>query len=69
MTRVPAVKAILVHGNGGCSAGDISLPWLERQVTALGLDVTNQTFPDNIQARAAVRCRTLSHSVRMSTRS
>ena len=49
-----AVKAILIHGNGGCTAGDIWLPWLERELTALGLDVTNQTFPDNIKARAQV---------------
>ena len=47
-----AVKAILIHGNGGCTAGDIWLPWLERELTALRLDVVNQTFPDNIKARA-----------------
>jgi predicted alpha/beta hydrolase family esterase len=48
-----AVKAILIHGNGGCTAADFWLPWLERELTALGLDVTNQTFPDNVKARAA----------------
>ena len=32
----------------------IWLPWLERELTALGIDVIDQTFPDNIQARAAV---------------
>ena len=47
-----AARAILIHGNGGCTAGDIWLPWLERELTALGLDVINQTFPDNIKARA-----------------
>lgn len=45
-------KAILIHGNGGCTAADIWLPWVERELTALGLDVINQTFPDNIKARA-----------------
>jgi serine hydrolase len=45
-------KAILIHGNGGCTAGDIWLPWLERELTDLGLDVINHTFPDNIKARA-----------------
>lgn len=50
---MPGVKAIIIHGNGGCTAGDIWLPWLERQLTALGIDVINQTFPDNIKARAA----------------
>ena len=48
------VKAILIHGNGGCTAGDIWLPWLERELTALGIEVINQTFPDNIKARAAI---------------
>lgn len=45
-------RAILIHGNGGCTAADIWLPWLERELTALGVDVINQTFPDNIKARA-----------------
>jgi predicted alpha/beta hydrolase family esterase len=49
---VTAAKAILIHGNGGCTAGDIWLPWLERELIALGLDVINQTFPDNVRARA-----------------
>ena len=48
------MKAILIHGNGGCTAGDIWLPWLERELIALGLDVINHTFPDNIKARASV---------------
>ena len=45
-------KAILIHGNGGSTAGDIWLPWLERELQALGLTVINQTFPDNVKARA-----------------
>jgi uncharacterized protein len=49
---VTPAKAILIHGNGGCTAGDIWLPWLERELTAIGLDVVNQTFPDNMKARA-----------------
>jgi len=49
---VTAARAILIHGNGGCTAGDIWLPWLERELTALGLDVINETFPDNVKARA-----------------
>jgi predicted alpha/beta hydrolase family esterase len=50
---MPGVKAIFIHGNGGCTAGDIWLPWLERELAALGIDVINQTFPDSIKARAA----------------
>lgn len=50
----PGVKAILIHGNGGCTAGDIWLPAVERELTALGVAVVNQTFPDNVKARAAV---------------
>jgi predicted alpha/beta hydrolase family esterase len=54
MTTAPrASKAILIHGNGGCTAGDIWLPWVERELTGLGLDVINQTFPDNIKAHAS----------------
>jgi predicted alpha/beta hydrolase family esterase len=45
-------KAILIHGNGGCTAGDLWLPWVEHELAAAGLDVINQTFPDNVQARA-----------------
>lgn len=47
-------KAIFIHGNGGCTAGDIWLPWLERELTALGLLVINRTFPDNVKARARI---------------
>lgn len=54
MTRVAGTKAILIHGNGGCTAGDIWLPWLERELRTLGLDVINHTFPDNIKARASI---------------
>jgi uncharacterized protein len=45
-------NAVLIHGNGGGTAGDIWLPWLERELTALGLAVINRTFPDNVKARA-----------------
>ena len=47
-----APGVILIHGNGGCTAADTWLPWLQRELTALGIDVINQTFPDNIKARA-----------------
>ena len=49
----PHPKVILIHGNGGSTAGDIWLPWLERELTRLGLEVINQTFPDNVKARSA----------------
>lgn len=48
------MKAILIHGNGGCTAADIWLPWLEHELRVLGLDVINHTFPDNVKARAEV---------------
>jgi predicted alpha/beta hydrolase family esterase len=48
------VKAILIHGNGGSTAGDIWLPWVARELAALGLDVVNETFPDNVKARAPI---------------
>ena len=46
------MKVILIHGNGGSTASDIWLPWLERELTRLGLEVINRTFPDNVKARA-----------------
>jgi predicted alpha/beta hydrolase family esterase len=45
-------KVILIHGNGGGTADDVWLPWVERELTALGLEVINRTFPDNVKARA-----------------
>jgi pimeloyl-ACP methyl ester carboxylesterase len=50
MTSRP--KVIFIHGNGGSTADGIWLPWLERELTALGLVVINRTFPDNVKARA-----------------
>lgn len=52
MTLAAAPKVILIHGNGGSTAGDIWFPWLERECAALGLTVINRTFPDNVKARA-----------------
>jgi len=49
---LPLPKVILIHGNGGSTAGDIWLPWLERELARAGLDVINETFPDNVKARA-----------------
>ncbi len=43
---------VLIHGNGGCTADDFWLPWVERELTTLGLEVVNRTFPDNVAARA-----------------
>lgn len=48
----PSPRAILIHGNGGSTAADIWLPWVERALAGLGIDVTNVTFPDNVKARA-----------------
>lgn len=50
MTTPPTV--ILIHGNGGGTADDIWFPWVERELTRLGLTVINRTFPDNVKARA-----------------
>lgn len=45
-------NVILIHGNGGGTADDVWLPWVERELSALGLEVINRTFPDNVKARA-----------------
>ena len=50
----PAIKVILIHGNGGCTAADGWLPYAERELRALGLEVVNRTFPDNVKARAGI---------------
>lgn len=47
------IKIILIHGNGGCTAGDYWLPWVERELAGDGLTVINRTFPDNVKARAS----------------
>jgi pimeloyl-ACP methyl ester carboxylesterase len=52
VTQSGPTTVILIHGNGGCTAGDIWFPWLERECAALGFRVINQTFPDNVKARA-----------------
>ena len=49
------MKIILIHGNGGSTAGDVWYPWLEREVRSR-LPVINQTFPDNVKARAGSGC-------------
>ena len=46
-------KVIIIHGNGGCTAGDFWYPRVEQECAALGLTVVNETFPDNVKARAA----------------
>lgn len=45
-------KVIIIHGNGGCTAADAWYPRVEGECAALGLTVINQTFPDNVKARA-----------------
>lgn len=54
MAIVPATRAILIHGNGGSTAADGWAPFVERELAALGLDVVNETFPDNVKARASI---------------
>jgi predicted alpha/beta hydrolase family esterase len=46
------VKVILIHGNGGSRRGDFWYPRVEQECAELGLTVVNQTFPDNVKARA-----------------
>lgn len=57
MTSTPRV--ILIHGNGGATAADGWLPFVERDSALLGLEVVNCTFPDNVRARASVWLRFL----------
>jgi pimeloyl-ACP methyl ester carboxylesterase len=51
---VTGPKVILIHGNGGCTAGDFWLPAVERDLSSLGIAVINRTFPDNVKARESI---------------
>lgn len=45
------MKAILIPGNGGGSPEDHWLPYLERELPKLGIEVINKQFPDAELAR------------------
>jgi uncharacterized protein len=47
-------KILLIHGNGGSNAYDCWLPQVARDLRALGLTVSNESFPDPVVARAAI---------------
>jgi predicted alpha/beta hydrolase family esterase len=49
MTRV-----IMIHGNGGSTAEGGWFPTVATELRLHGLDVTNETFPDNEAARASI---------------
>jgi predicted alpha/beta hydrolase family esterase len=54
VTEIGLPKVILIHGNGGSTAGEAWYPWVARECGALGLTVINETFPDNVKARARI---------------
>lgn len=45
------MKAILIPGNGGGTPQDHWLPYVEREIAALGIKVINKQFPDSELAR------------------
>ncbi len=45
------MKVILLPGNGGGSPTDNWLPYLERELSKLGIGVINKQFPDAVLAR------------------
>lgn len=45
------LKAILIPGNGGGSPQDNWFPYVEQELTKLGITVTNVSFPDAVLAR------------------
>ncbi len=45
-------KAILIPGNGGAKPTDNWFPYLEQELTKLGISVINREFPDPMLARA-----------------
>ncbi len=46
------MKAILIPGNGGATPSEGWLPYLERELPNLGIEVINKQFPDAILARS-----------------
>jgi hypothetical protein len=47
-------KVILIHGNGGGTAGDIWFPWLERRADRARLGRRQSDLPGQHQARAKI---------------
>jgi predicted alpha/beta hydrolase family esterase len=47
-------KVILIHGNGGSNSNSVWLPYAERELSALGLEVINRSFPDPDKARSSI---------------
>lgn len=45
-------KAILIHGNGGCTQDSFWLPYVARELKNLGIEVIAKDFPDSKLARA-----------------
>jgi uncharacterized protein len=45
------MKTILIPGNGGGTPQDHWLPYLERELSKLGIEVINKQFPDALLAR------------------
>lgn len=46
------VKAILIHGNGGCTLQDMWWPSVTTELEKLGITVVSKNFPDSQIARA-----------------
>lgn len=46
------IKVIIVPGNGGASPKDNWFPYLEQQLSKLGITVINRQFPDAMLARS-----------------
>ncbi len=47
------VRAILIHGNGGCSPNDNWFPYLKKELERIGIKTEAPQFPDAILARAS----------------
>ena len=45
-------RVILIHGNGGGNAYDCWLPRVAHDLRDLGFEVSNESFPDPVKARA-----------------
>jgi len=47
-------RIVMIHGNGGSSGEGCWFPWVKSSLEEQGFSVLNPTFPDNVEAKAAI---------------
>lgn len=47
------MKVVIIHGNGGCTANSVWIPWLKAELEKKKIKVMAHTMPDNYEAKAS----------------